>query len=87
MIAEQGHEVEETFYEALTSEIVIPTTYEEAVNSPEKERWQEAMEDEIRNLKERKGIENVPRPSNNKKMTGCRWIYALKQNEGQMLRY
>ena len=49
--------------------------------------WQQAMEDEIKVMKERNVWELVPRP-NNKKILGNRWVYTTKTDENnKVVRY
>ncbi len=55
----------------------IPDNYQEALNSPFREKWIEAMNSEMESLYENKTWESVERPKNDNVITG-RWVYTLK---------
>jgi hypothetical protein len=65
----------------------LPRTYEEAVNGEEKEKWKEAMDEEIGTL-EKMGtwkLEDLPAE---RKTVGCKWVFAKKRDEnGQVIHY
>ena len=54
----------------------IPLTYREAMISPNSEKWQEAMEEEIQALKDNDTFQLTPRGNN--KIVGGRWVYSAK---------
>ncbi|BES91891.1 Hydra magnipapillata [Nesidiocoris tenuis] len=56
-----------------------PQTYEQALASPEKSNWVQAMESEIRSLKENKTwtMETLPK---GKRTLPCKWVYKVKMN-------
>lgn len=56
-----------------------PRTYSKAFNSDEKDKWIEAMDEEIDSLEKNQTWELVHRLEG-KKLVGCKWIY--KKNEG-----
>lgn len=68
-------------------DIVKPTTYKQAVESPLCDKWKEAMEDEIQSLKKNNTWDVVPVPSDQHVLQG-RWVYKVKRDaQGQVSRY
>ena len=64
-----------------------PTSFEEATNSPEKAKWNEAMGKEMKSLSENKVWELTTLPAG-KKAIGCKWVYKVKTNsDGSIERY
>lgn len=64
----------------------VPTTYQEAVCSPEKANWKRAMDKEIDQLK-KETWDLVPLPDGAKKVK-AKWVYSAKTNaEGKVIRY
>ncbi|KAJ0844964.1 putative RNA-directed DNA polymerase [Helianthus annuus] len=61
---------EESMYE--------PLTYFEAVNSSNKEKWEQAMKDEMHSLYKNKTWELVDRPKD-QKLVDCKWIFKIKE--------
>jgi transposase InsO family protein len=59
-----------------------PSTYKDIQNLPEIERnkWHEAMKEEIASLEKNETWELVELPKN-KKTIGCKWTYKIKRNE------
>ncbi|KAD7478277.1 hypothetical protein E3N88_01413 [Mikania micrantha] len=55
-----------------------PMTYFEAVNSVDKEKWIDAMRDEMDSLQKTQTWQLVDRP-NDQKLVDCKWIYKLKE--------
>ena len=55
----------------------IPTTYDEAVQSPEKEKWRIAMNEEMQSLHKNQTWKLASLPKG-KKAIGCKWVYAKK---------
>ncbi|GBN23606.1 Retrovirus-related Pol polyprotein from transposon TNT 1-94 [Araneus ventricosus] len=55
----------------------IPKTFKETQISPDKEKWNEAMSEEIKLMQNRK----VWEPKSNMKVLGCRWVYNIKHDE------
>ena len=67
--------------------IIIPNTFKQACNSPQKENWHSAMKEEINTMKDRKVWELVPKPKN-VKVLGNRWVFTAKHNENnEVVRY
>src|ERR1044072_582813 len=54
-----------------------PSTFREALNSPEKDRWMGAMQEEMESLKKNETWDLVPLPKG-KKAIGCKWVYKKK---------
>lgn len=65
-------------------DVNIPRFYEEAINSPEADRWKKAMEDELRVMLKRK-VWDLVLPPENTKVVGNRWVYSLKKIIGGKL--
>jgi len=55
-----------------------PSTYEEAINSQECVRWQQAMDEEMASLAANGTWELVPGPED-QKLIQCKWLYKLKE--------
>ena len=89
---EEAEENSDTSYaefhpEAFCAEIRIPTTYEEAISSPEAKQWKQAMTKEINILNKRKVYTTVPEPTQ-KKVIGSRWVYDVKRDvKGDIVRF
>lgn len=65
----------------------VPTTYEEAINSPQAEQWKKSMEAEFDSLLLNKTwcLEDLP-PG--RKPIRCKWVYTLKlKPDGSLDRY
>ena len=60
--------------------LVEPTTYEEAMNSPEKEQWLDSMISEVNSLKMHDTSEVVDLPPNHRAI-GLKWVYRAKLKE------
>lgn len=59
------------------AEIVEPTTYEEAVMSPQSEKWEIAMHEELKSLDDRNTWEISNKPEN-VNCIGSKWVYKVK---------
>ena len=68
-----------TYLEVYSSNLVEPSTYEQAIVHPNAEEWHEAMQDELTTLEERNVFDIVERPQN-RKTIGCRWVYKMKKD-------
>jgi hypothetical protein len=64
---------------AIASEVIVPNTYREAMASPNKVDWLNAMEDEIRSLQQHNTytLEKVPPGAN---VLPVRWVYNIKRD-------
>ncbi|GBO41020.1 Retrovirus-related Pol polyprotein from transposon TNT 1-94 [Araneus ventricosus] len=58
----------------------IPKTFKETQISPDKEKWNEAMSEEIKLMQNRK-VWDLVEPKSNMKVLGCRWVYNIKHDE------
>ncbi|GBM21333.1 Copia protein [Araneus ventricosus] len=58
----------------------IPKTFKETQISLEKEKWDEAMSEEIKLMQNRK-VWDLVEPKSNMKVLGCRWVYNFKHDE------
>ena len=63
----------------------VPTSYKEAIISPQKCEWQKAMEAEMSALHENQTFQLATRP--NKKVVGGRWVFNIKTNDGSEQTY
>lgn len=64
-----------------------PTTFREAMESPERTFWQRAMEDEMKSHENIGTWELVEAPSN-RRIIDSRWVFKVKQNEkGDIIKY
>ena len=61
------------------SEVLVPVTYDQAVQSPEASRWKVAMDEEMSSLQENDTYELSPLPDG-RKAVGGRWVYQVKPN-------
>lgn len=57
-----------------------PTTYDEAINSSDKNHWIEVMRDEYDSLMTNKTWILVEKPNNQKVIDNQRWVYNVKWN-------
>jgi transposase InsO family protein len=64
-----------------------PQTYEQAVNSPEREHWLEAIKSEHKSLVDNQTWELVEKPKD-RKLVSCKWVFKVKHNaDGSVERY
>lgn len=64
-----------------------PTSYEEAINSPEGVEWRRAMEEEMSSLHVN-GTWTLEKPPHGTKLLPVKWVYKKKRGaDGQVLRY
>ena len=64
-----------------------PTTLEEAIAGPDKERWYEAMENEMKSLRENDVYELVELPKD-RSPVGSKWVFKIKTAaDGSVERY
>ena len=64
----------------------VPCTYQDAITASDSDSWQDAMESEIRALKENDTFELTPLPEG-RKAVGGRWVYDLKLGPNNEKRY
>ena len=65
---------------------VCPQTYEEAMQSPDSEKWKNAMKDEMQSLKDNDTFTLTPLPPG-RTPVGGRWVYTVKDNADFSLTY
>ncbi|GBN36219.1 Retrovirus-related Pol polyprotein from transposon RE1 [Araneus ventricosus] len=58
----------------------IPKTFKETQISPDKEKWDEAMSEEVKLMQNRK-VWDLVEPKSNMKVLGCKWVYNIKHDE------
>ena len=64
-----------------------PANIEEALQSPKRDKWMNAMEQEMKSLEENEVWELVKLPKD-RKTVGCKWVYKLKSGpDGSIERY
>ena len=65
----------------------VPNTYEEAMNSPDKQKWIEAMKREMDSFHENKVYTLSPKPHNVKPIA-TKWVFRIKYDQlGQISKY
>ena len=69
------------------SEIGEPATLKEALSGPQKEKWLEAVKDELTSLEEHATWEVCELPAGRNPI-GCKWVFKLKENfDGSIARF
>ena len=64
-----------------------PESYEEAINSVDRDEWQSAMQAEMESIVSVGTFELVP-PPRDRKPIGCKWVYRVKRtSSGEISRY
>lgn len=59
--------------------VMVPSSYEEATDSPEADMWQKAMNEEIKSLEGNETWEITKEPTD-KRVIDVKWIYRIKTN-------
>ncbi|GFW74266.1 retinoic acid receptor RXR-alpha [Trichonephila clavipes] len=73
--------------ETLMVEVTIPNCYKQAIRSRDASKWHDAMDKEIKVMKERKVWDLVDHPDNIKILEN-RWVYTIKYDENnKIVRY
>lgn len=62
---------------------IEPRTYKEAINSPDKDNWIDAMNEELTSLQETGTFELSDLP-NDKKAIGCKWVFKRKSENNNV---
>ena len=57
-----------------------PLNYKQAVDAPDANRWQEAMNTEIKALTDNDTFELLPHPKD-RQIVGAKWVYTIKTNQ------
>lgn len=77
---------EKNIHEANLTEIIEPETYEEAINCNEKDRWKEAINEELHSHEVMKTWELVASKPE-KKPIGSKWVFRVKLNSDNTVRF
>jgi len=65
----------------------VPTTFEEAMNSKDKQHWKSAMDVEMGNIRNNDTYQ-IKKIKNGEKAIGCRWVFKKKLNkDGSINKY
>ena len=64
----------------------IPVSYKQAVDAPDANRWQEAMNTEMKALTDNETFELVPHPKDGQ-VVGAKWVYTVKTNQNGEEKY
>jgi hypothetical protein len=71
----------------VTADILEPKDIKGVLKSDEKDKWLDAMENEIKSLKEH-GVWDLVKLPEGRKTVGCKWIFKVKQDaDGNVERY
>jgi len=64
-----------------------PRSYEEALNSPDSDKWKEAIRKELDSHRENNTWTIVPKP-HNRSLIGCKWVFKIKRKaDGSIDKY
>ena len=58
----------------------VPVSYDEAMSSPLAQKWENAMQSEVKALEESNTYKNVPLPKG-RELAGRKWVYAIKSDQ------
>ena len=83
--ARQKRRRAEAVYAAYVSDIKVPQTYEEAIASPQSERWVEAMTKEMESHMQCGTWELEERPRG-RRVIGSKWVFTLPLNADNTIR-
>ena len=67
-------------YEANLADVYIPQTFEQAIQSDEKDKWNKAISEEVSALAKNETWDVVPLPKD-KKAINSRWVFSVKPSE------
>ena len=67
------------FLAGMAVEVVTPTTFEEAMNSPQVDQWKESIKQELENHEKAGTFQFVPYELH-MKLQKCKWVFKLKLN-------
>ena len=69
------------------SQPLTPSSYREAMNCPDKEKWKSAIQEELSALNANKTWE-IKKPPDGKKLVSSKWVFRIKRNaDGSIDRY
>ncbi|SCV72775.1 BQ2448_4312 [Microbotryum intermedium] len=70
-----------------TDRPAVPSSYEEAMNSPEAGKWKEAIQDELNAMDRHQVLADSDLPQGARAL-GSKWVFARKENaQGEAIRY
>lgn len=84
--------LEDLIFAAMEADVEpdVPKTFKQVLESEHKDRWLQAMKDEINSITDHKVFELVPRgavPAGRKVLKG-KWVFSLKRNsEGEIVKF
>jgi transposase InsO family protein len=79
--------ITENSSEFALSSIQGPGSYKTAMNHPDKNEWQKAIDDELDSIK-KNGVWSIINKPNNKNIISTRWVFVKKMNEnGELQKY
>ncbi|UOH83756.1 hypothetical protein LQV05_006493 [Cryptococcus neoformans] len=65
-----------------------PATIEEAMDSPERDKWHQAVESELNTLKSKGTWSEVSQVPDGRKLVGCKWVFKRKLDaDGNVAKY
>ena len=56
-----------------------PLTYQDAMNAPDSERWQEAMKSEMDSMYDQNKVWTLVDPPEGVKPIGCKWVFLRRK--------
>ncbi len=68
-------------------DVPIPATRRAALKGPHRAQWQTAMEAEMESIHEHATWELVPPPDERTNLVSCKWIFAVKEKDGLVVRF
>ena len=68
----------------LNRDIIVPTTYDQAMSSPEREEWQQVIDSEIQSHMNNKTWHEEP-ITENKRCARTKWIFRLKRDKKNVI--
>jgi transposase InsO family protein len=86
--AEDGNDCMPAVLAYITLDDSIPKSYKSVLTSPDRERWETAMVEELDAIDKHEVYEEIEQLPKGRKMLGSDWVLALKKNAaGEVLRY
>lgn len=74
-------------YKEANAALETPTTFKDAINSPQAKMWKEAIDAELKALNTKKTWTSI-KSNPSQKVIGTKWVFTIKRNEqGEIERY